>query len=473
MRVRLRAQVAARIDDSGREPRCRQPCVQRDEVGGRGKERVHDAFILFRFARAGRVHQPPARSHAIGRVPEHRQLGRGEGRQIPLVTAPANVGIAAQRAEAGARRIDQHAVEGRGEGQRLQQIGLNDARVGGATRSHGSAEQVDAPLPDVARDEQTTSVHQRRERRGLAAWRCAGVEHRLDRTVTGEERHELRCFVLDDKPPLLLERSAERMSLVHHESVGCKGRRVHLNFVGGKPFDQRIARRPQAVGPQRHRARRVVEPHPGFGAVETEPIVPALREPARMRERDAEVQQCRSAILDVGWTRRQRQRIPPARDRAQHRIHEAARTPFARPLREVDGIVHHGGRGHARQVEQLIGAESQDFENLRVEAIDSPFREFHDEVVEGIPPSLDSAGNFRRQRAIAFIGQARAGRRNRRREVGPSGRDGAKDVVRRKTRRRDHGAGVNRSPTARRWPARNSRAFIGRLPSAWISRRWM
>ena len=101
-----------------------------------------------------------------------------------------------------------------------------------------------------------------------------------------------------------------------------------------------------------------------------------------------------------------------------------------------------------------------------LEAIDRAFGERDDQMIERRAPALDAAGDLGGEGPVALVVQAAACRGQCGRKVAAAGRNGAQDLVRREPRRRDHGAAVNRSPVVRRWPARNSRAFIGRLPSA-------
>ena len=57
------------------------------------------------------------------------------------------------------------------------------------------------------------------------------------------------------------------------------------------------------------------------------------------------------------------------------------------------------------EMEQLIGAEAEDFDDLRVEAIDRTLRERDDQVIEGRAPAQDAGGDFGGERAIAVVGQ--------------------------------------------------------------------
>ena len=61
-----------------------------------------------------------------------------------------------------------------------------------------------------------------------------------------------------------------------------------------------------------------------------------------------------------------------------------------------------------------------------------------DEVVERGAPALDAGGDFRGERAVAIVAQAVARERDRRRQVGAAGGDGAEDLVGGDAGRGDH-----------------------------------
>ena len=82
---------------------------------------------------------------------------------------PADVRIAAQGTEAGAGRVDEHAVERRRERQRVSEIRLHDSHVRRAADGDGLAQQIDAAIAEVGRDQQPASLHRRRDFGRLAA----------------------------------------------------------------------------------------------------------------------------------------------------------------------------------------------------------------------------------------------------------------------------------------------------------------
>ena len=89
----------------------------------------HDGFVFFRLARAGGVDQPAAGRTASAALRIIVQLRVGERREIGFGPPPADVGIAPDRAEARAWRVDEHHIELRRERQPRLEIGLQHADV--------------------------------------------------------------------------------------------------------------------------------------------------------------------------------------------------------------------------------------------------------------------------------------------------------------------------------------------------------
>src|SRR4051794_35727042 len=114
--VRRRTKSSAFVDGRSGNARNR-PRIDGDKRCRAREKYVDDVVIFFRFARARRVDQASTRVDAVGRMPKHVTLGRGQRWKVALMTPPANIRITTQRAETGTRRIDEHAVELSGKGQ--------------------------------------------------------------------------------------------------------------------------------------------------------------------------------------------------------------------------------------------------------------------------------------------------------------------------------------------------------------------
>ena len=167
------------------------------------KERVDHVLVLLGLARARGVHQTST-ADGVGGAPQQLELIVGERARGRARPTPANVGIAANRAEARAGRIHEHAVEDRRERQRRRRGHADDVNVR-APLARTVASTAAAARPHVAGDEQARVAHGGNHRGRLAARRCAQVEHALTGGVDGE-RDELRRLVLDE------ERAVDRAS---------------------------------------------------------------------------------------------------------------------------------------------------------------------------------------------------------------------------------------------------------------------
>ena len=97
---------------------------------------VDDRLVFIRQDTARRVDQPAARLHERRGGGEDRRLLGRQLRNGRFRLAPFEIGIAAQRAEAGARRVHQHAVDLAGEplhlgvALALQQLRMNVRQAG-------------------------------------------------------------------------------------------------------------------------------------------------------------------------------------------------------------------------------------------------------------------------------------------------------------------------------------------------------
>ena len=107
-------------------------------------------------------------------------------------------------------------------------------------------------------------------------------------------------------------------------------------------------------------------------------------------------------------------------------------------------------------MEELVGAQPQDLDDLGVESLDFAFGELDDQMIERGALTLHAAGDLGGERAIALVVQAGARGRQCGREIGAAGGDGAEDVVGRDARGRDHGvpvvSGFSRTWGSKRWP---------------------
>ena len=280
--MRLRAEMAARVDERRGEPRRRLTGVQRarSRASSRETRRRRLRFPPARSSRSRR--QPAARRDALGGVLQHRQLGGGERRQVA--------------ARAGASGCRDRGAACRGPSRARRRARSRTRRRTAAARSRSACtmrtlaaplardrapQQIDAAIAHVAGDQQAAAFHQRGDRRRLAAGRGAGVEHA--RPARDRRRAASRAATLRPArrtspapgpsprsgwPSSTIERRRARTRVGMHRRSSSRRRAVRASAS---------RRRLQAVGAQRHRAGRVVELHPRFGGVEAEPIVASAR----------------------------------------------------------------------------------------------------------------------------------------------------------------------------------------------------
>ena len=200
--------------------------------------------------------------------------------------APLDVGIAPQRPEAGARRVDQHAIEDVGKGQRLRCVGLDDARARWRRRRRRCRRAAGPAWRGRRRPR--PCPHCPWPPPSRASCRPARRTHRGSRSPGLRRRDladELRGLVLHDEQPLRRERSEQGIAARHDQAVGSEARGLRLDARLRSACRELVARDAQAVGAQRQRRRLVVEPAPGFSRLEPVPRPPSLHQPARMRQR--------------------------------------------------------------------------------------------------------------------------------------------------------------------------------------------
>ena len=429
----------------------------------RGEKLFDDALILLGLARACGVDQSAARAHPTGGPIEHRELDPRQPVEIGLGAAPADLGVSPDRAETGAWDIDEDAVETLAEGKGLAEIHLHEANRGRRAAGHGLSKQVESLISKVGRDQQTSILHHGRQRQRLAAWRRAGVEDTVARLHAGECGDQLGRFVLHDEPATIGEGGCERVAPRHDEAVWRVARGPNDDRVGRERVDEITGPNFQAVYPQGEGRGRVVEASPGGRDGEPMAIQPALDEPARVREGDAEIIQRRGSstpepTVGVGrqrvggghefWRFWKRQLLALARDGAEDRVHEAGGAAFARASSQLDGIVHRRRGRHPIQVQQLVDAEAKDVQDFRVEPSGRAPCEVRDQVVEGALPSQGAGGDLAGERTVTRVAEGRAGVCERLRQVRASLVHGPQNVVRRPASWSDHYPGEERKVDA-------------------------
>ena len=185
------------VSNSGTPSAIRRSAEDRREVGMAGKKRLDDGLVLFGLAGAGGVDKPPAGATAYAAFASIRCCRAAAWRTSSSATPPADVDVAAERAEAGARarrRSTRSKTAGNGGADR--EIVRDDVR---ACARACRAARGGAP---TRRSRASPATRRPRRRRAAARARVLppGAAHASSTRCPGRapttQRHELRGLVL-------------------------------------------------------------------------------------------------------------------------------------------------------------------------------------------------------------------------------------------------------------------------------------
>ena len=196
-----------------------------------------------------------------------------------------------------------------------------------------------------------------------------------------------------------------------------------------------------------------------------------------MRQGCSEIRDRGRTIVAARRRRRQGKPLPLTADTSQHGIHEPGRAPLAHLSCEIHRVLDRRRRRDPIQVQQLKHRQPQNVDDLGIQLGEGTVRERLDHMIERALPSQCASGDFSRKRAVALVGEAPPRGSQCGTEIDTAAGDTPQHFVCRESRGCNHlfiggaaGGRRNRAPRGIRWPARKSRAFIGRLPSGWIIR---
>ena len=234
----------------------------------------------------------------------------GELGDVLLVAAVAQLGVAAERAEAAARRVDEHGVEvAEGLGQRLRRVAGLEAHA----LAHAQAAGLGFDFAQlVAVEVDGEDVVGLREVTGLAAGRGAGVHHAGGGGHLREDADQLRGLVLH-----LPQALGEAVQVLYparrleDDADGGERRGARLHADLGELREQLVARHLRGVGADGDGGRLVVGGEHHAGALGAELAEPAAHQPLGVallhRELDHlvggrwERQRARAARACGGW----------------------------------------------------------------------------------------------------------------------------------------------------------------------------
>jgi hypothetical protein len=110
--------------------------------------------------------------------------------------------------------------------------------------------------------------------------------------------------------------------------------------------------------------------------------------------------------------------------RAKDGIDESGGARFSGRPNQINRIVNDGGRGHPREVQDLIEAQTKNGDDFLIETGDWSPREVADEVVEFRSPAKRSSNDVGGEGAVTVIREMLPALRERRGKVDATGLDG-------------------------------------------------
>jgi hypothetical protein len=231
------------------------------ELRVRGQEALHDGVVFFIQQAAGRVDQAAAEFHQARGTVQDRSLFLGHLGDAVDLLAPLHIRIAAQRAHARARRIDQHAVDLAGQALDLGVAFVRDhhrMHVRQAAARHARLQLGQALFRHVEGVQAAGIAHDGADGQRLAAGAGAEVDHHLAAARAQQLGQHLAALVLDFDRAFLEQRQVLQRRFLHDAQAG-RGVRGRLgdDRRGGQLGDDLLAVGLQGVDAQVQRRRRV------------------------------------------------------------------------------------------------------------------------------------------------------------------------------------------------------------------------
>jgi len=132
--------------------------------------------------------------------------------------------------------------------------------------------------------------------------------------------------------------------------------------------------------------------------------------------------------------------VPLSQDRAKYRVDKTSGARFPRGARQIHRIVDDSRRRHTIEVEQLIDAQTQDRQHVRVQFVQRPPGVVADDVIETALPAHRTGDDLRCQRPIAFVTEVRSHSRNGRWKLDAASGDCPQRMEGARACRRNHDA---------------------------------
>ncbi len=374
---------------------------------------MRDVAFLGR-QRAERIDEQPARFHVSLHRRQQSRLQRGEPIDVLGRAPQLHLGMAPQRAQAGAGRVEQDKSE------TLQgNVGQGQRRVGRARfdirQTHPPGRLGDGAglaRVEVHGQHGSSRPDDLREVARLAPGRGAGVENARTGGRSGIQRDELRRLVLRLEEALFVSLDVEggRRARGQHQRVGAVSARLRLDAR----LAQRLARLGKRAAPHAHHRGRLplVRLAQLLRLIEPEPARPALDHPARMRRASRDVPD-RIGLARWRLGRRALLGKPP-----QHGVDEARGASCLQLLGQLDRLVDHRPLRHARMMEQLERAHAQRNPRRRVDFLERAIAVRRQRAIELELPAQRPVSQLGGQRRLARLEHAGLAQRRVERQVG-------------------------------------------------------
>ncbi len=223
-----------------------------------GGQSLDDTAVLGARHGAGRVDEAPTRGHEVEGALANGQLLNRQPVHIRRRQPPASLGIAPQRTDTSARRIDQHPVDRAAQALERRRPALfvqhHRLCVGHLGALRPALELGELALGDVAGDHPAAPAQGGGDGQRLASGARAIVDHQPARRRRHQLGDQLAALVLSFERAAAKRPQAEQVGAREHvQGVAGVAPRLGLDLLGGERGRQRLAVADQAVGAHRHR----------------------------------------------------------------------------------------------------------------------------------------------------------------------------------------------------------------------------
>lgn len=357
-----------------------------------------NVFIFLRLDGARGIDEAAARSELSER---HAQNGRLQSVKLSELfgpEAPANFGMARQRAGAGTGRIEKNAIEDGSEGQRAGGVEFHRVGAGKAEARELRLHSAEAMRVTVSGDDETAGLGGANERGRFSSWRGAEIENAVAGANAEKHGNRLRSFVLYG-------------DLAGAKCIGSRGASARdgesgLEQKAGRDVKSGILERandfgalPEIMDGTGETRGAIVGLEQRDGTSFIEAREPAFNHPRGMRVKNAQA----FGRWKTGRKESGDRRGEFSSGAAKDCVDERGRGRLACHFHHLDGFVNSSARRNSFEEAKLIKPQSQGEDNLKIETVERLFEMALDEEVEKATPAENAEGQFGRQRGISRL----------------------------------------------------------------------